>query len=403
MDREANVHPTFCQAFQVSFEYPVVFSRDIFCPANLTLLEVFERSPGRSPRRCVFYADANLVQASPDFLARVHRYFAAHAGRLELAGAPVVLAGGEVAKRDWTCVEPIVDRLIEAHLCRHSFVAVAGGGALLDAVGFAAALVHRGLRLVRLPTTVLAQNDAGVGVKNAIDYRGGKNLLGTFAPPFAVINDFEFIKTAPISAWRDGIAEAFKVAVIKDAVFFDDLCRMAADLARRRFAVMEELIYRTARLHLLHIQQSGDPFESNRAKPLDFGHWSAHQLEVMSGFQITHGQAVSVGLMLDATYAFLSGWLDADELARIRAGLRAADLPIWHPLMERRLPDGRLELLLGLDRFREHLGGELSVTLPHGLGAHREVSEMDGRQIEQALASLKDGLVSCCGSLGGTG
>lgn len=128
-------------------------------------------------------------------------------------------------------------------------------------VGFVTALVHRGLRLVRMPTTVLAQNDAGVGVKNGMNEHGVKNFLGTFAPPFAVVNDAAFLETLPDEHWRGGISEAFKVAIIKDRAFFEFLVRSAPRLRAREANAMEALVKRCAVLHLEHIASSGDPFE----------------------------------------------------------------------------------------------------------------------------------------------
>jgi 3-dehydroquinate synthase len=300
----------------------------------------------------------------------------------------VVVPGGEAAKRGWARARAVADRILQHRLDRQSFVVVIGGGAVLDVVGFAASLVHRGLRVVRLPTTVLAQNDSGVGVKTGVNV-GGKNLLGTFAPPFAVINDFDFLDTLPDREWRGGIAEAFKVALIKDAAFFRWLCRHAAALGRRRRPLMERLIRRCAGLHLEHIRTSGDPFELGRARPLDFGHWAAHRLEILTGYRLGHGQAVAVGIALDACYAARRGWLARADFDRLRAGLAAAGLPIWHPALERRDRRRRRALLEGLRDFREHLGGELCVTLPRGVGRKFEVHEIDEALMTRCVRELQ--------------
>src|SRR5204862_561409 len=122
-------------------------------------------------------------------------------------------------KHDWVLrVHHAIER---AGLCRHSFLAAVGGGAVLDMAGLAAATAHRGIRHIRIPTTVLSQNDSGIGVKNGVNAFGKKNFLGTFAPPFAVINDSGFLTTLDDRDWRSGIAEAIKVALIKDAPFFN--------------------------------------------------------------------------------------------------------------------------------------------------------------------------------------
>jgi 3-dehydroquinate synthase len=249
--------------------------------------------------------------------------------------------------------------------------------------------VHRGLRLVRLPTTVLAQNDAGVGVKNGIDEHGMKNFAGTFAPPFAVVNDFDFLATLPDREWVGGIAEAFKVAIIKDARFFAFLCARACALRARNGRAMRALVRRCAVLHLEHIRRSGDPFEFGSSRPLDFGHWCAHQLEVMSGFTMGHGQAVAVGVALDAVYAAGAGRLTAGERERILDGLERCGLPVWSPLLKRASPSGRPDVLEGIERFREHLGGVFTAALPDSIGRRCEVRSLDEACIAEGIRFLE--------------
>lgn len=384
------IWPTVLSSFAVPFEYPVVFTRDIFAPSNSILLDVIGHRAGPGLRRCMLFADENVAQRQPGWIEKVSDYFRSSRGGVELAHPPILIAGGEAAKNDWPLVERIVAALLEGKLCRHSYVLAVGGGSVLDVVGFATSLFHRGLRLIRLPTTVLAQNDAGVGVKNGVNFLGVKNLLGAFAPPFAVVNDFAFLETLPKPAWRDGIAEAFKVAMIKDGPFFDFLCEHALALARRDLPAMEETIVRCATLHLEHIQSGGDPFEFGSGRPLDFGHWSAHKLEVMSDYRITHGQAVAIGIMLDTLYAVRQGWLQAEIAERLYRGLTQSGLVLWDELLLRRAADGSLEILQGLRDFREHLGGELCVTFPNGLGRRREVNEIDPSLVEEALRRLQE-------------
>jgi 3-dehydroquinate synthase len=241
---------------------------------------------------------------------------------------------------------------------------------------------------VRVPTTVLAQNDGGVGVKNGMNEHHSKNFVGTFAPPFAVINDFDYIANLPQKEWLGGIAEAFKVAIIKDARFFDFLCRHAVRLRARDLPAMEHLIERCAELHLHHIRSSGDAFEFGSARPLDFGHWSAHRMEIDSGYRLGHGQAVAIGIALDSYYAFRKRFLSAAELERIITGLLDAGLPIWDPVLGKRR-GGRPLVLIGLEQFREHLGGELTVTMPAHIGRKIEVHSMDDRVIAAGIEFLR--------------
>ena len=273
--------------------------------------------------------------------------------------------------------------MLRLRLDRHAFVIIAGGGALLDAVGFAASLVHRGLRVIRVPTTALAQCDGAVGVKTAVNFGGGKNAIGAFAPPFAVLNDFHFLTTLADREWRGGIAEAFKVAIIRERPFFEFLCENTFAFRDRRPEPMRHLIQRCAELHLEHIRTCGDPFEMGRARPLDFGHWSAHKLELLSEFRVGHGDAVAAGVALDCAYAALQGWIRDEDFLRIHRALAQCGFPLWYPEMD------DPALLDGLREFQEHLGGDLSVTFPSGLGQRREESAVASDGIRASLGRLK--------------
>jgi 3-dehydroquinate synthase len=235
----------------------------------------------------------------------------------------------------------------------------------------------------------LAQDDAGVGVKNGMDEHGQKNFVGTFAPPWAVINDSRFLTTLSDRDWIGGVAEAFKVAVIRDAAFFDLLCELAPRLVGRDLRAMERVVRRCAELHLDHIRTSGDPFEFGSARPLDFGHWLGHRLETLSGYEIGHGQGAAIGIALDSCYAAQAGHITSDECERILAGLEACGLPTWHDLLDRRDDAGLLEVLVGLEQFREHLGGRLTVTLPDGIGRGVEIHQMDAGVIERCIGDLR--------------
>lgn len=378
---------TIHQSFSVPFRYPVHFTRDVFAPENRTLAATLKPS-ANGPARVLLVVDEGVADATPGLLRKIERYFRAHAPRAALVRKPLVVPGGENVKNDWADVREIMVTAGAEHLDRHSYVVAVGGGSVLDMAGFAAALVHRGLRLVRLPTTVLAQNDAGVGVKNGMNDGGAKNFAGTFAPPHAVINDAAFLATLPQREWIGGVAEAFKVAIIQDKPFFGYLCRNAAALKARDQAVMEKVVHKTAALHLRHIATSGDPFELGSARPLDFGHWAAHRLELMSNFAIGHGAAVAVGIALDSTYAMFKRLITPAEHDAIIGGLSDCGLPVWSPLLARAGRRGEPDVLEGLEQFREHLGGRLCVTLPAPLGARRECHAMSRALIKKAIAFL---------------
>ncbi|HEX2725891.1 MAG TPA: 3-dehydroquinate synthase [Beijerinckiaceae bacterium] len=379
---------TRIQRFAVAYEYPVVFTRDVFDPANPVLAEILRsREPAKRHRVAVF-VDDGVSAVMPRLARSVERYAAAHAASMAIAGDIVPVPGGERIKNDPDATAALIDVLRARAIDRHSYVLAIGGGAVLDAVGYAAAIFHRGVRHVRLPTTVLAQADSGVGVKNAVNAYGTKNLVGTFAPPFAVINDGVFIDRLPARDKRGGMAEAVKVALIRDGDFFQWLERHVKALGAFDPNGLDILIQRTAALHMRQIAQGGDPFETGSARPLDYGHWSAHKLETLTQYGLTHGEAVAIGVALDARYSTLAGLLPAGDDVRVCRLLRGLGFALWHEALQARDGDGRLAILNGLRDFQEHLGGELTITLLAGIGRGVEVHEIDHALVEQAVAWL---------------
>ncbi len=387
--RSGTVHR---QRFRVDFEYDVHFTRDVFQPDNALLLQALNTKgeEARRGRHRVFVCiDSGVADAHPAIVRRIKDFFHVHQKSVELVASPEIVPGGERVKSDWQAVQDIMITLGNQHMDRQSYVLAIGGGSVLDMVGFVTALIHRGLRLVRMPTTVLGQNDAGVGVKNGMNEHGMKNFVGAFAPPFAVINDFSFLSTLSDEHWSGGVAEAFKVAIIKDREFFEFLVSHAPMIGKRDQSAMEETVRRCAVIHLEHIATSGDPFEMGTARPLDFGHWSAHKLEALSEYRISHGSAVAAGIAIDAYYAMKKGLITHAELDRVIAGLSAVGCPLWYPELDMRRPSGKLAILEGLEDFREHLGGQLTITLPRSIGEKIEVHEMSTDIIEEAVVFLR--------------
>jgi 3-dehydroquinate synthase len=260
---------------------------------------------------------------------------------------------------------------------------------LLDVVGLAAATAHRGVRHVRIPTTTLSQADSGVGVKNGINAFGKKNFIGTFAPPYAVINDFQLLASLAPRDKRAGYVEAVKVALIRDKEFFESIEGDAKRLSEFEPAAMQRLIYRCAELHVNHIATGGDPFEFGSSRPLDFGHWSAHKLEQLSEYKIRHGEAVAMGIALDTLYSRKLGLLDEDSAERVLQLLEALGFELYANEFLHANSEGSLLVLDGLEEFREHLGGELTITLLKAIGKGVEVHEVRSPKVIESIHELQ--------------
>ena len=373
--------------FSVPFEFPLHFTRGVFERGNRLLADIVSRLEPSRRHRLLFVIDEHVALATPHLHDSILGYAAAHDASIVLAAPPVIVPGGEAVKNSLEHALGVLESINEAGLDRQSFVAVIGGGAVLDMVSFAAAIAHRGIRVIRFPTTVLAQADSGVGVKNSINLFGKKNFIGTFVPPFAVINDLDFLDTLEPRDRVAGVIEAVKVALLKDQRFFDDIADNAARVTADN-AVLRRVIERSAELHLRHICGNGDPFELGSARPLDFGHWAAHKLEAMTHHRLRHGEAVAIGIALDLSYSVRKGFLDRAAAARIIGVLETIGFKLWDEALEMRERDGSYTLLAGLREFREHLGGELHITLLRGVGDSFEVTDMDEALILESIDDL---------------
>jgi 3-dehydroquinate synthase len=374
---------------QVSYQHRVLFTKDVFAPHNPVLRDVLSDPTRPHPSKVMIVLDDGLAKAYPDLRKKIQDYFDLQSD-LKLVCPPIVAEGGERVKNSYFHVSEIQSPIDRYHIDRHSYVLAVGGGALLDMVGLAAATAHRGVRHVRIPTTTLSQADSGVGVKNGINAFGKKNFVGTFAPPHAVINDALWLDGLSDRDKRGGYAEAVKVALIRDAVFFETLEHQAGALARFDLSAMESLIHRCAALHMDHIAQGGDPFEFGSARPLDFGHWAAHKLEQLSAYALRHGEAVAIGICLDVIYSGLIGLMPQDEVERVLRLIESLGFEIYSNELHYTSTDGSYTVLGGLEEFREHLGGELTITLLEGIGQGVEVHEINLPKMTQAMHCLRD-------------
>lgn len=374
------------QSFSVAYQYPVFFTERLFGSGNPCFSEYLKSTSGQgaSPK-LLFVLDQGMERCHPALREDILRY-CRKMGITDERIRWVGFSGGEAVKNELKNFYRLADAINEYGIDRHSFVIAVGGGALLDLAGYAAAVAHRGIRHIRVPTTVLSQNDSGIGVKNGINYAGKKNFLGSFAPPAAVFNDYHFLTTLEPRDWRAGIAEAIKVALIRDAEFFRWLEDHAQALNERDQASMQELIRRCAALHLQHIA-GGDPFEAGSSRPLDFGHWSAHKLEQLSHFGVRHGEAVATGMALDVIYSHLAGMLKESDMEKVIGLEQKLGFTLYHPLLSGE--NAGDDIFRGLEEFREHLGGRLTIMLLRKIGLGEEVHEIDLPLLRKAVQLLE--------------
>jgi len=378
------------RSIQLSYELRVYFTQDAFDPANPLLNSVLDEPAGAAAHKALVVLDESLALAQPGLARQIEAYFNAHAATLHLVCPPVIIEGGERTKNSYFHVSEIHSHVDRFHIDRHSYIIAIGGGALLDMVGLAASTAHRGVRHVRVPSTTLSQADSGVGVKNGLNAFGKKNFIGTFSPAFAVINDFQLLASLSARDKRAGYVEAVKVALIRDRRFFENIEKDAARLREFEPAAMQPLIRRCAELHLDHIASSGDPFEFGSARPLDFGHWSAHKLEQLSEYKLRHGEAVAIGLALDTLYSRRIGLLEAASSERILNLLEGLGFELFANELFHADAENSLNVLDGLEEFREHLGGQLTITLLKAIGQGCEVHDINLPKMIEALFELRD-------------
>jgi len=375
-------------SFVVSYRHQIFFTENAFAFKNNILKELV------GVAKVLPIIDAGLVATSPTMVSDLMEY--AKVNQIKLTRAPMILTGGEECKKDQSVVNAVLAAIEEDAICRHSYVLVIGGGALLDAVGFASSIAHRGVRLIRMPSTTLSQADAGVGVKNGINTFRKKNFTGTFTPPYAVINDFAFLKSLSPKNLRDGLVEAVKVALLKDPEFFKSLEKDSRELAAGNLSLISECIRRSAELHALHITKGGDPFELGSARPLDLGHWVAHKCETLSNYRLSHGEAVAIGLAVDVLCARELGLFSKSESERVIDLLVRLGFQLYTAELEMNHGDS---LMQGLEEFREHLGGQLTLILPTAIGQSTNVHKLSCDVVKKVTAELSHRFLSSCAAL----
>lgn len=373
---------TIQQTFKVEYNHKLYFTNHLFEASNSLFADIV-KSYNEARVKVLFIVDEGVAKAHPSIQNDITAYCKLYSSQIEFKSI-IMVSGGEQVKIGNQHLDQVLQGINDFNICRHSFVAVIGGGAVIDMVGYACAIAHRGVKLIRIPTTVLAQNDSAVGVKNSINHFGKKNFLGTFALPYAIINDSAFLETLNQRDWISGIAEAIKVALIKDKSFYDAIDHVSEKLRNRDMESMQYVIYKCAELHMEHITQGGDPFENGSSRPLDFGHWAAHKMEHMTNYSIRHGEAVAVGMAIDLVYAHKIGLIDQDTLDAILKVIENVGFDLKLPI-----PEHQIDALIdGIEEFREHLGGILTITLISEIGKKYDVNEIDTVKMKEAVSSF---------------
>ncbi len=271
-----------------------------------------------------------------------------------------VLPGGEEQKTLGN-VAYIIDALVAARLNRDGMVLALGGGVIGDVAGFAAASYQRGIAIVQLPTTLLAQVDSSVGGKTGVNHPGGKNLIGAFHQPTAVITDTETLSTLPDRQMRAGFAEIVKAALVADAELFSWLESNAARILAHDASAMEQAIRRACEIKAAIVAE--DERERGRRALLNLGHSFGHAIEAGAGYgRVLHGEAVATGMVLAAELSARTGRLAGSQALRVRELLMSSGLPVDPP----RIGRARMLDLMGMDKKVK--GGELRLVLLDGIG-----------------------------------
>lgn len=375
------------QSFKIKYNYNILFSNNIFNTKNKLFINLFNLED-KNKKKIIIFIDKNVYASNKCLLKKIKKFFEKYKNYFCLISHPILITGGEKIKNHYILVKCLYKIVDKYKICRQSYIISIGGGSFQDLIGYVSSTAHRGIRLIRFPTTVLSQDDSGVGVKNGINFFGKKNFIGCFSVPFVVINDYIFLRSLKKNVFLEGFSEAIKVALIKDEELFIFLEKNTLNLIKRKRKYIEHVIFVSAKLHADHISKNGDPFEITSSRPLDFGHWVAHKIESLSKYKISHGSAVSIGIALDCVYSYFIKLLSKIECKRILKTLFLLTLPIYTDFFFIK-KNNKYILFLGIEEFREHLGGRLTITLIKKIGEKIDVHHVNTNFYLKSMIFLK--------------
>ena len=309
-------------------------------------------------------------------------YLAQLSDTLQAAGVqviPIILSDGEAYKNSDT-LNSIYDALLQNRCERSTTLIALGGGVIGDLTGYAAATFLRGVPFIQIPTTLLSQVDSSVGGKTGINHPLGKNMIGAFYQPQVVLADIDTLQTLPPREFSAGVAEVIKYGLIRDAKFFDWLERHMAQLMQLDEAVLSEAIYRSCQNKADVVAK--DEHEQGERALLNLGHTFGHAIENAMGYGLwLHGEAVAAGTMMAADLSQRMDWLSANDVARIKNSLLAANLPLVPP----KLGAAKYLDLMGLDKKVEN--GKIRLVLQQGIGRAVITSDYDTDKLHASLSA----------------
>jgi len=341
-------------------------TRDVFSPRNPDLACLLRRREPDARQRAFFLVDAGVAAARPDVCAAIEGYARAHSATLVLAGAPLIVEGGELCKARREVCDWIRARLTGAGIDARSHVVIVGGGSLLDAAGFAAATLHGGVRVTRVPTTLAAQVGAAWSSDCAVHACGRRDWMRAVQTPFAVALDPRWLASLPLEERRAGLAEAMRLALVCEPRLFHWICDRAQALAAFERRSIEALTRWCARLQCERLG-AGEARAAIGGRAAGFGRWAEYGLRALAP-ETDGSVAAAVGVAVDVLLSVVLTGLPPETAKAALETLAALGLPLWHEALGESDEEARPALLAGLAELRDREGGAPSIPLLQALG-----------------------------------
>jgi 3-dehydroquinate synthase len=356
--------------------YEIIIGVDILSALGAHLRPLLRRN------KIAIVADKNALKAWGEKLRQAIQ-------QAELDAVIIEAPAGEEAK-NFAMLEKICANLLENHIERDDIVLSFGGGAIGDLTGLASNLVRRGVRCCHIPTTLLAQTDSAIGGKTAINSAWGKNLIGTFYPPSLVLIDTTLTASLPQREFLCGYAEIVKYGIIGDEKFFTWLEENGKALVARDPEALRYGIEKSCRAKASIVSQ--DEKETGKRALLNFGHSFGHALESLSNYEILHGEAVSIGMVLASQFSVALGLMEQNQAQRIKQHLHSVGLPIGTKLLQDK---SNREKMIGLmQQDKKAKQGALVLILARAIGDAFVYDKCSAKQLRDFLAQQELELAS---------